>query len=46
MARFVYIDGVASIQCPRIPATGGDEDCAFETRVSAPVDDLPDRSRW
>jgi hypothetical protein len=46
LARFVYIDGVASVQFPRIPATGGDEECPFETRVSAAVDDLPDRSRW
>ncbi|MCC8397275.1 Lar family restriction alleviation protein [Paraburkholderia sp. MMS20-SJTR3] len=46
MARFVYIDGVASVQFPRIPATGGDEECSFETRVSAAVDDLPDRNRW
>ncbi|WP_345817760.1 hypothetical protein AAGS40_29535 (plasmid) [Paraburkholderia sp. PREW-6R] len=46
MARFVYIYGVASVQFPRIPATGGDEDCSFGTRVSAAVDDLPDRNRW
>ena len=46
LARFVYIDGVPSVQFPRIPATGGDEECSFETRVSAAVDDLPQRSRW
>ncbi|MBN3754288.1 hypothetical protein G3N95_15150 [Paraburkholderia sp. Tr-20389] len=46
LARFVYIDGVASVQFPRIPATDGDEECPFETRVSLAVDDLPDRNRW
>jgi hypothetical protein len=46
LARFVYIDGIASVQFPRIPATAGDEECAFETRVSAAVDELPQRSRW
>jgi hypothetical protein len=46
LARFVYIAAVASVQFPRVPATGGDEQCPFETRVSAAGDDLPDRSRW
>lgn len=46
LAKFVYIDGIASVQFPRIPATGGDDDCSFETRISAAVDDLPERSRW
>ncbi|WP_345817754.1 hypothetical protein AAGS40_29490 (plasmid) [Paraburkholderia sp. PREW-6R] len=45
MARFVYIDGVASVRFPRIPATGGDEQCSFENRVSAAVDNLADRNR-
>jgi hypothetical protein len=46
IARSVYIDGVASVKFPRIPATGGDEDCSFETRVSLAVEDLPERNRW
>lgn len=46
LAKFVYIDGVASVQFPRIPATGGEEERSFEDRVGAAVDDLPERSRW
>lgn len=46
LARFIYIDGVPSVQFPRIPATGGDEERSFEDRVAAAVDDLPERSRW
>ncbi|WP_335672012.1 hypothetical protein [Burkholderia sp. PAMC 26561] len=46
LAKFVYIDSIASVQFPRIPATGGDDDCSFETRIAAAVDDLPERSRW
>jgi hypothetical protein len=45
MAKRIYIDGIASIQFPRIPATGGDEGC-FENSVNLAVDDLPDRNRW
>jgi hypothetical protein len=46
LAKFVYIDGVASVQFPRIPATGGEDDRCFEDRVASAVDDLPDRNRW
>jgi hypothetical protein len=46
LAKFVYIDRVASVQFPRIPATGGDDDSSFEARIGAAVDDLPERSRW
>ena len=45
LARRIYIDGIASIQFPRIPATGGDEG-NFENSVNLAVDDLPDRNRW
>ena len=45
LAKRIYIDGVASIQFPRIPATGGDEG-SFENSVNLAVDDLPDRNRW
>jgi hypothetical protein len=45
LAKRVYIDGIASIQFPRIPATGGDEG-SFENSVNLAVDDLPDRNRW
>ena len=46
LAKFVYLDGVASVQFPRIPATGGEDERSFEDRVAAAVDDLPDRNRW
>lgn len=45
LARRIYIDGIASVQFPRIPATGGDEG-NFENSVNLAVDDLPDRNRW
>jgi hypothetical protein len=45
LAKRIYIDGIASIQFPRIPATGGDEG-SFENSVNLAVDDLPDRNRW
>ena len=45
LATRIYIDGIASIQFPRIPATGGDEG-NFENSVNLAVDDLPDRNRW
>ncbi|TCK32511.1 restriction alleviation protein Lar [Paraburkholderia sp. BL8N3] len=45
LAKRIYIDGIASIQFPRIPATGGDEG-NFENSVNLAVDDLPDRNRW
>ena len=45
LAKRIYIDGIASVQFPRIPATGGDEG-NFENSVNAAVDDLPDRNRW
>jgi len=46
LAKFVYLDTVASVQFPRIPATGGEDERSFEDRVAAAVDDLPDRNRW
>jgi len=46
LAEFVYIDGVESIQFPRIPATGGEEERSFEDQIASAVDDLPDRCRW
>ncbi|WP_250537125.1 Lar family restriction alleviation protein [Caballeronia sp. AZ10_KS36] len=45
LAKRIYIDGIASVQFPRIPATGGDEG-NFENSVNEAVDDLPDRNRW
>lgn len=45
LAKRIYIDGIASIQFPRIPATGGDEG-NFENSINLAVDDLPDRNRW
>jgi hypothetical protein len=45
LAKRIYIDGIASILFPRIPATGGDEG-NFENSVNLAVDDLPDRNRW
>ena len=45
LAKRVYIDGIATIQFPRIAATGGDEG-SFENSVNLAVDDLPDRNRW
>jgi hypothetical protein len=46
LAKFVYIDAIESVQFPRIPATGGEEERSFEDRIASAVDDLPDRSRW
>ncbi len=46
LAKRIYIDGIASYQFPRIPATGGDEHGSFENAVNAAVDYLPDRDRW
>jgi hypothetical protein len=45
LPKRVYIDGIATIQFPRIAATGGDEG-SFENSVNLAVDDLPDRNRW
>lgn len=46
LVKVLYIDQITHLQFPRVVAVGSMEHHAFEDRIAASVDELPDRNRW